>query len=233
MYRLGYRRYNEEVIKKAKKYRREGLSLKEISRLLRIPHGTIGNWVRSIELTENQKKRLKEKEKKTIQTNCRLSSINVHNTAIKKHKKWYQEGKEIELDKNNLIGLIVYACEGSHSIKSQEVSAVNSKPIFLLKFMKMVESIFKVDRNRWVLRINIHPYHNKEEVIDYWSKELRINKDRIRTYVYGNGGRRLRKDYMGCATIIISGVQLRCKLEGLIDRYIERNYPIGSGSERL
>lgn len=232
MYRLGYRRYNEEVIKKAKKYRREGLSLKEISKLLRIPHGTIGNWVRSIELTENQKKRLKEKEK-TRQTDFGLSSINVHNTAIKKHKKWYQEGKEIKLDENNLIGLIVYACEGSHSIKSQEVSAVNSKPIFLLKFMNTVESVFNIDRTRWKLRINIHPYHNREEVIDYWSKEMRINKDRICTHVYGNGGRRLRKDYMGCASITICGVQLRCKLEGLIDRYIERNYSIGSGSERL
>lgn len=227
MSRIGYKHYTKDKKLKARAYRRNGLSLKEISLLMRIPKGTIGNWVRDIELNDEQKDRLNEKERKNLErhiSRCRL--INFREVAINKHKRWYDLGKQIILNENGMIGLIIYVCEGSHSYRTQAINVVNSNYILLVKFMELVENVFNVSRDKWRVLVNIHPYHVDGDIKEYWHKKLNIDKNKIKTYVQGNGGRRLRENYMGCARIEICDIEIRCKLEGLIDKYLERQYYI-------
>ena len=66
------------------------------------------------------------------------------------------------------------------------------------------------------------------KVKDYWHEKLKIKKDKIKTYVGCNGGRRLRNNYMGCASVRMYNIERRCKLEGIIDKYLNRTYNIES-----
>lgn len=217
-----YRKYNAETITKARKYRSMGLSLNEISHRLRrdsstIPKGTIGNWVRDIILTDSQKNNLKSKQP--------IRRVGPKRDRIIRHKKWYLEGKNISLPEPSLVGLIIYACEGTHSVKHQGISLCNTDPALINQFLTMMNEIFDITLDAWKMRLVIHQYHNQDEVISYWIEKLKISNVIIQNV--RSGGRRIRKNYMGCAHIQYNNIEIRCKLEGLIDKYTGRNYPIG------
>jgi len=219
-----YKKYKVEKIEKARRRRQEGLSLKEISIIMRIPKGTIGNWVRDIELNDEQKKRLKEKEKK-VQNNLKIYSVIMRNKSIIKHKNWYQQGMNMELEKEDLIGLILYAAEGTHSIKSTTINMANSQPEYIKRFLEMMERIFNISKNKFSMKIALHEYHNKEKSIEYWRNKTGI--ENIKILDVRSGKRKIRTGYMGTAHVSYCNIEIRCKLEGLIDKYTGRKYPIG------
>lgn len=221
-----YKKYNKEIISRARNRRKEGLSLSEISNIMKIPKGTIGNWVRDIDLTEKQKQRLNKKEEGSWEK-IKIYSLTRRKRTVKKHKEWYLYGKNIILNEESLVGLILYAAEGTHSKKSSSIDIANTTLSYLLKFIEMMEHVFDIKRSEIVGRVAIHSYHDKEKVIKYWTKKLDIKK--ISIMEVRNGKRRIRKGYMGTMHLIYSNIEIRCKLEGLIDKYTGRKFPIGQG----
>src|SRR3712207_6495408 len=67
--------YPEEIREEARRLRREGWSLNEISAKLGPPKHTLTLWVRGIELSPEQRARLHEKEAAAIGRNRALAAI--------------------------------------------------------------------------------------------------------------------------------------------------------------
>jgi len=233
---MKYNRYNKLRKAKARNHRKNGLSLTEISGIMRIPKGTIGNWVRDIVLSKEQSKRLDDKKEQQWR-NIKDVGLKHHLKRIKEHKEWFDAGKKMILnDEIEIMGLISYACEGTHSLNCDGIVITNTEPEIINLFLKFIEKSFNIHRSNFHCSVHIHDYHNQKKVKLYWMNKLKIERVTIYVNKKQRGGKRKKlagtkhkNGYMGCAHVRMGNIEVRCNLEGLIDKYIGRNYLIGEG----
>lgn len=90
-----------------------------------------------------------------------------------------------ELEKLYYIGLALYWGEGSKS--GNTVAITNSDPYLIRVFLDFLRKICKVDEKRLHLLIHYHSDQNERELINYWSKFTKINKDQFYTSTLHNG----------------------------------------------
>lgn len=195
--------YGKEVKNKAFSLRYKGYSLSEISKTLRISKATASFWVGKLNLSESAVKRLKSRQivgqQKTVETKRAKKQ-----EFIKQLEK--EKSKEIDsLPKEKLIYKIIAAtlfwCEGGKKENSR-LSFINSDPKMVKLFLKCLRKGFKIDENKFRVLIHVHSYHNESDQIKFWSLVTKIPKSQFnRCYRKRNGGKRIRIDYQGCASI--------------------------------
>lgn len=174
-----------EFKNKAINLRTEGKSIRDIQTQLGVPRSTLSGWLKDVVLTDRQKKRLNNK--------ARLALVNSRQKAL----KWHHHQKQLRLTKAdteaektlnnidvndlNILELalsFLYLGEGA---KKEVTSLGNTNPLILKFFIKSVKKVFpnsKLGKSELHLRSD----QNERKEIDYWSKELNIDKNQF-TYI--------------------------------------------------
>lgn len=150
--------------------RKQGKSIKEISRELKVAKSSVSLWVRNIELTSSQIKYLKDKglfrekierTRKTRLTNEKIKRDRLINEAKNNvpritHKQLW------------LIGIMLYWGEGSKTRRNVQFS--NSDPDLIKMIMLFFRDVCKVPESKFRAHLHIHEHLDFKEAELYWSK---------------------------------------------------------------
>ena len=202
---------------KAIKLRYEGYSLNEIRSVLGVAKSSVSIWVRNIELTEQQKQRLREKgfyreavEKRRI---SRLAGekakrdlvINAAQKSIKKISK-----RELWL-----IGVMLYWAEGGKTRRAVRFS--NSDPRMIKIMMVFFRRICVVPETKFRGHIHIHPHLDYIGAENYWSLISGIPRDQLyKTYRIPSKSSQGKKDSLpyGTFDVYVLSTELFYKMNG-------------------
>jgi len=220
----------------ALKYRLQGKSYNEITKLLGVPKSTLWGWFYGLQLSEQAKNRLSARVfegslKGLIKKNKQQTLL-----AVAKAKKTRDKAsKEIgKLSKKELLilGAGLYWGEGYKRpiIKNGKtktyhpVSLSNSDPALISVFLRFLREICKAEENKIRAGLRIFQHQNAEELLQFWSKLTKIPKERFEKFYYGvskssMGKRPFNILPFGTIQIRVNDTSLYHKIMGWIDGF--------------
>ena len=161
--------------------RLQGKSVRDIEKRVHINRSTLSGWFKNINLTEEQNKKLQENWKNAL-VHARGKAVVWHNEQKALRIKTAQKEANQTLNKINpsnnyvleLALAMLYLGEGS---KTNTTGLGNSNPLILKFFVKSIERLFGLDRNILKCDLHLRSDQDKNDAIEYWSKELSIPKN--------------------------------------------------------
>jgi len=174
---------SEEQIK-ARNLRKKGVSIRDISKILKVSRGSASLWCRDVVLTEKQIEKLHKQMVKGGYSG-RLKGAHIQKESKQKKIRYYTEkGRQDiqQIKKRELLiaGLALYWGEGSK--KDSRVRFCNSDPVIIKFIMRWFREILNVAEDRFIMHVMINRIH-KERLNDvniYWSKETSISIEQFR-----------------------------------------------------
>lgn len=212
--------YSIQIKERAVKFRKEGLSLKEIAEKLKISKSTASEWLSSLELSDFAKKRLfnkqvlgrykvivnrresKEKKKKTLEKRAYklLKGTNFSNVLLK------------------LCCALLWWCEGNKD--DSMVRFTSSDSTLIENFLFLLRSGFETDESKFRALVHIHSYHNEITQKNFWSEVTNIPLSQFnKSYQKLNTGKRFHKDYPGCVAISYYDAKIAKELYALYNAF--------------
>ena len=199
--------------------RRRGYSYREISEQLSVPRSTIRLWVQAELVSELGRQRLSNL--------IVLSQIKAKQVLLEKQKK-YKNDLEIRCsvlknkskytrDNLKLFLALMYWAEGSKTEK--RLSFTNSDPEMISTYVKLLRASFNIKEEKISAVLHLHDYHNREEMINFWSKTIGIDKKRISIYNKEHSGLRKKEEYKGCISVRYSDYQIFDEMMLIIKRF--------------
>lgn len=210
-------RLNERIL--ARQLREQGLSFSEImQRIPNLSKGTLNGWLKGIELSEEQKKRLFAKMEKGADKGRLKGAFRNHQKRIETTYQIINDAKEEARKRGQnsffTMGIMLYWAEGD---KSQErVGFTNADPAMIHFIMKWFREVCGTSEERFRVALSIMTLHDKNASERFWSEITgiplgRFNKTRIKqTPLKG----KRNPSYMGTCRIIISDKNLFRKIMG-------------------
>ena len=216
-----------ETREKARLLRSQGWSVGRIANELRVSRGSVSVWVRDIELTEQQKKQLKENQKKWAAAN-KGAQANRH-----KHRQRREQHQQIGRTKAkdnstplHLAGCMLYWAEGAK--KKNSIYFVNSDGNMLRLFMSFLREELHVE-DEWVsLRIHCHTDNKQEHqrITKYWAELLELPPNCVGKIQVKDGSKsRQNRLVNGVCGIDVSKTDLVMQIYGAIQEYAGFNNP--------
>jgi len=175
-------RFKEKI--KAQKLRKQGKSIKEIAKKLKISKSTVSIWCRDIQLTPEQIARLDERQiKGSYKGRIKGARIQRERYLKKVETIKKQASKEIKkISKRDLFiaGIGLYWGEGSKT--GCLVRFYNSDPRIIYFMMTWFRKIFNIPTERFGMFININKVHKNrlDDVKEFWSKLTRVPLQQFR-----------------------------------------------------
>lgn len=212
--------YPEELREEARRLRREGWSLGEISKRLGPPKNTLTLWVRGIELTPEQQVRIKEHEAQALTLNQRLGA-EYHRQARLKRIRIEKEKAETFLNQlddlhrtNHIAAAMLYLGEGAK--REGAFSLGNSNPQVICYWMYLLRTSFTIDESKFSLQIASRFDQDVEELHRYWADLTGVNRV-IRGTVdpRTEGKPTKRTGYKGVCAVIYYDLSIRRYLDAL------------------
>lgn len=213
-------KYPEEVREAARLLRRNGWSLGEISQRLGIPKHTLSPWLRGIELTPQQRERLKQHEIDMTGRNRAL--------AMEAHRQGRLDRIQVAKDKaeavlstisdrqlvNHVAAAMLYLGEGA---KSEGAFAfANSNPEIIRYWLYLMRSSFDLDESKFRIRVICRHDQNVQELETYWTQLTGINHTiKASMDARTEGKPTNRTDYRGVCSIVYHDAALRRYLDAL------------------
>lgn len=129
---------------------------------------------------------------------------------------------DISRDRACLFASLLYWCEGAKYPSSNRVDFVCSDEKLVALFLNFLRVGFKVDESKFRVILQVHKDHNTKELIEHWSRLLRIpiNQFRKPTVTVKNGGK-YRKIYYGTCSLRYYDYSLLLRLMGIYSRFSE------------
>ena len=194
--------YSIRIKTEAKKLRKKGFSLKEISERLNIAKSTASAWLGYIKLGKRAQERLQKRQIFGQYKAQQTKRNNRKKMLLQYHKKTAKEFSSIKLDKTlyKLLSALLFWCEGA---KTQScVEFINSDPAMIEAFMKLLRSAFDLDESKFRVLMHLHEYHNEQKQKGFWSEITKIHQNQFtKTYHKSHTKKRKRKNYPGCVRI--------------------------------
>jgi hypothetical protein len=209
----------KELFKEAQKLRRDGHSFREISEILKISKSTASLWVRSEEMTAKGYKRLG----KLIES-AKLKSKLVR--LEKSSKYWYnldrnclvlKDGHKYSRNDLKVFLALLYWCEGSKTQK--KLAFINSDPKLMSSYLTLLRSTFSIDEKKFRAFLHLHDYHNRKEMIAFWSGVTHIPGDKIHIYNKKNTGIRKKINYKGCISVTYNDYRIFDEIMLIVERF--------------
>jgi len=209
--------------------RKRGLSYSEILREVPVAKSTLSLWLRDIGLAKKQQQRI---------TNKRI--LSARKGAEKRRNQRIEITKEIknssrkdikEINEKDLwlIGISLHWAEGAKEKNGNSSGIIfsNSDLRMILIFIKWIESVFKIKRSELVYELYIHETANIKNAQNYWSKNISIPLNNIRTYLKKSKINTIRKnsddDYYGLIRVRIKkSTNLNRMIDGWVDGVCEK-----------
>lgn len=204
LYKLSfiYIPYPIELKTKAITLRKQGYSLKEISKTLNIAKSTASAWLSDILLSKQTQEKLAQKKilgqykavliKKKASTDKKIK--------LEKEAKIMLQSISFSKEIAKLCCALVWWCEGN---KSTSVLRFTSSDITLVQnFLFLLRSAYEINETKFRALVHLHSYHNDLVQKEYWSKITKIPiKQFYRSFHKPNTGKRIHANYSGCLAI--------------------------------
>lgn len=186
--------------------RMQGKTFSEIQKELGfINKGTLSGWVKNIELTDEQKQRIR-----LLMTEKGLVGRQIG--AWKNHEKRINRLARIKVEATDeypllckdpffLTGLVLYLAEGSK--KSESFQFMNSDP-FLIKIMiRWILQVTNLSFSNLRFRLYIHEIYAHENCELFWLESLNAKPEQLMKTIYKPTEREYKKNpsYKGCLRI--------------------------------
>lgn len=158
----------------ARKLRREGQSIRTISKKVNVSKGTVSLWCEDIMLTIEQKNKLIEDEKKGKAVGRAKAWESIRNERLNRLAKYVEKGRNFvgQLSERDIFiaGIALYWAEGNK--KNRRLVFSNSDPIMIKLQIKWLIECLGVSRNDIYCKVGINQIHRDRvaRVEQYWSE---------------------------------------------------------------
>jgi len=169
---------------RARELRKQGESIKEIAKKLKVSPSSVSTWCRDIELTPKQTKALEERARDPYYGRRGIYLASLKRKQNLKINKLIKKGaKEVgNLTKRELflVGVALYWGEGFK--KDKQAGIANQDPKIINMFIKWLQVCFGYRKTNLVARVIINSSHKNraDEIQHYWSKRTGIPMEQFR-----------------------------------------------------
>ena len=207
---------------KAVALRRQGVSVKDIAKKLKVAKSSISLWVRDVTLTTQQLKALKDKMT-SFEVVERRRVSRLYNEDVRRKAIMVQASKEIKnITRRDLqiIGLCLYLGEGSKAQRGATKLA-NSDPAVIKIMMRYFREICLVPEKKFRAHIHTYSHLNVEDAEVYWSKITGIPRNQFyKTYSKPSIASKGKKDSTpyGTVDLTVCSTELYLQIMGQIEK---------------
>lgn len=163
--------------------REKGMSYGQIKKELGISKSTLSGWLKDYPLSKERIKELRDCNEQRIER--------YRETMRKKREKrldiFYKQEKAkiLPISKREvyLAGLFLYWGEGSKSLSAARLQISNTDPSMIKFFIHWLETL-EVSKEKMRIQLHLYSDMNIDKEINFWSKELKINKNQfVKPYI--------------------------------------------------
>ncbi len=198
--------------------RRNGFSFRELSERFNISKSTAYLWCKDEIIITTGKERLKQLcingRKKAILKNKLKNTQTI--TRIKNCVYSFSNIKYSIYDYKLLLAMLYW---GEGAKNGSCLDFTNSDPKLIAVYLKILRLSFDIKEEKFRCIIHLHSYHNKEEMLNFWSKLTNIAKSQISIYNKENSGKQKKLGYNGCISIRYHNYLLFNEVMVIIERF--------------
>lgn len=213
---------------KAISLRKQGYSIKEISKQLGIAQSTSSLWLSKIELDSKATNRISQR-RAVGRSNALVTR---RNKRLHLLEGYLQNGEklvnELILNKfhSKLLCALLFWAEGE---KSQHyVTFINSDPSMIITFLSLLRKSFKIDENKLRALVHIHEYHNDLEIKKLWSRITKIPLSQFyKSYSKPHTGKNTREGYKGSISIRYYDYRIALELHAIYNGLAKKYTGVG------
>lgn len=198
--------YDNKIKRRAENLRNQGKTYKEIRDLLGIPKSTLSVWLsKKFSGTFNKEKQLNHLSKIRPLAIAAKKKIKEQEFSVLKNKI-SREIKTYPLDNNGFAKSMLSMLYWAEGAKYEGVSGlkfVNTDPNLASFYIELLRKCYKLDEDKFRIRLHLHYYHNIGQSKKFWSELLNIPLDKFTgTYIKKRSRKkRYRKNFMGICLI--------------------------------
>lgn len=200
--------------------RKNGMSLRDIAKIVPVSRSTISKWTKEVSLTTEQINHLNSSN--PIYNNQMRGAQMMKEKHLGLRKRWQEEGKKMPMTITNdvlfIIGCTLFWTEGAKNRNGLLFSNTNVEMMKLwMRFLRECLHVQNAD-----ISINIQCHGDKTEKIEsYWLQELKLPRTSLRkTSVVKNHPRsknyRKNKHPFGVCRVVVNSTELAQKIFGAI-----------------
>jgi transposase-like protein len=211
----------EEAIRLRKE---DGISVGEIARRVGVSKGTASRWLRSVELTEEQKQILADRGMNGSSIGQQKCAILKKTQAMEKRQQYQNIGREkirngIEVEYQLFCSL--YWAEGN---KSRDTAGMTNTDVAMLKFfVDGMKKHFGCKDEDFMIRVMAHLNNGigVEQIHSYWLKELGLPESCLRKFTlkskyYPEQNKKHKRHVYGGCSVSVCSVEIIQKIYGSI-----------------
>jgi len=215
-----------EERKEARKLRKDsGLSIRDISKRLKVSRSSVSLWIRDIILTDDQIKVLRDNN--PILNGQMAGTIKNKQIWMKKRKEFQKIGRMMAKENSSLhlMGCMLYWAEGHRKNNRSVVSFVNSDLAMIKLFIRFLKECFGLSIKDIKISINCHTdAHTVEEIETKWLEELSfprecLNKTTVNNTSSASKQKRTGLLKYGTCRVCVCSVEIMQKIYGSIQEY--------------
>ena len=164
-----------EKNKEAKILRKNGQSIKQIAKTLRVSPSSVSTWTKNVRLTKQQLLDLRIRGSGMgLPAAAKAWSAKNRNKRIEYQQRGREDAKQGNL--LHAMGCMLYWGEGAKRNNKNVVKIINGDSFLLRIFVCFIQHFFEIEESS--IRVNIRYYSNNgfsiEEVENYWKSQLEI-----------------------------------------------------------
>lgn len=215
-----YMKFKEKL--KAVDLRKRGHSYRDILSRLNVSKSTLSIWLRDIELSENQKKKLLNKQSSAAYRGAKAQQKKRIERTQRILKEAKQEMPTLTTKQIFLPGVMLYWAEGAKSTETVKFS--NSDPLMIKFMMRWFREICKVPNEKFRIAIHSHSLLVNGDIEKYWSEITAIPLAQFqKTYIKQTSlGQRKNVLYNGTCTICVFNKDLFRRIRGWRFGFLEK-----------
>lgn len=222
--------YSKKTKQKVRSLRSQGWSLGEINLKMKIPKNTLSGWVKDIQLTEKQRKRIKQKEialaamGRAVAAKLLREKMEKWKEGIRENVKHFEKLPLKKAEIRKLICGLLYLCEGAKYPASRYLHFGNSDSKIIYFFINLLRKTYNIDEDKLRFSIGYRYDQNYEELKNYWSNLTGIPRSRClnaKPDMRTKGKPTLRKYYRGVCRIIYYNTSLQFELQSIGEAIIK------------
>jgi hypothetical protein len=209
-----------ELRAQARNLRKQGLSVNEITALLKVSKSSVSLWVRDVELSDDQREVLRERGRFFDDRNV---GAKANRARSKEDRITFQEAgraKAREFRPLHLAGCMLFWAEGAK--QRNGVYFVNGDPNMMRLFARFLREEMGIKDDEFALRIHCHTNDPDEmrRIEQYWADLLGLPLSCIRkTYVIKGESSKPHRMKNGVCDLRVHSTELVQHIYGAIQEY--------------
>ncbi|MEK7615950.1 MAG: hypothetical protein AAB420_01955 [Patescibacteria group bacterium] len=217
----------EKTKELAKSLRRQGYSYAEIQERLSVPKSTLGNWLKSFQLTPPQQERVARRRREGARAGAWKKIENTIKSIREIRESSVHDIKQISTRELWLMGIILYGRERLRRERESDlrkgVSFTSSDDFQIKLFLRWLLEIGKLSKDDILFDIFLKEEHrnNKHNILLHWS---RITKspasDLNRIYFFKQTSHRYKQKRQSSPSSPFGLLRIRVRASSLLARQI-------------